>query len=83
MGRKLKTKLPTSPEDLKSSLPDMEKVKEKELSVDTRQKYVFDKRHNAHNHPELNFGDPVWIKDRKESRVVQEQYSDHFFIVKT
>ena len=83
MGRKLRTKLPSSHDSLKPTTPDLEKVKEKELSSDIRQKLVFDQRHTARNLPELSPGDPVWIKDREEPGVVKQKHLERSFIVKT
>ena len=73
MGRKLSTKLPISHDSLQPIIPDMEKVNRKE----------FDQRYKGCNLPELHPGDPVWIKDREEPLVMEEQHPDRSYMINT
>ena len=72
MGRKLRTTLPITPQQLKPHLPNASLVK-KERRMRDRMKRNFDSHHKAAPLQPLNLGDIVWIpEDESEGIVVEE-----------
>jgi len=65
MGRKIRTRIPTSPSNLNLSWPYLEQFTENDSSLKGRQKRDFDKRHSAKTLPELLPGERIWIPDKK------------------
>jgi len=65
MGRKIRTRIPTSPSNLKPSWPYLEQFREKDASLKERQRRDFDRRHSAEVLPDLLPGECVWLPDKK------------------
>lgn len=73
MGRKLRTRVPTIPQQHVPKVPDVKNFKKIDAQVKGKQKKNFDKRHRAKELPTLKKGQPVWVKKPKtrEAEVVQ------------
>ena len=65
MGRKIRTRIPTSPSNLNPCWPCLEQFRENDASLKDRQKRDFDRRHSAKTLPELHPGERVWLLDKK------------------
>lgn len=65
MGRKIRTRIPTSPSNLKPSWPYLEQFREKDASLKERQRRDFDRCHSAKVLPDLLPGERVWLPDKK------------------
>ena len=65
MGRRLRTQLPTHPENLypKVQVKERQTVEMKERSYRSNQQLNFNKRHRARELPTLHPGDHVWVRD--------------------
>ena len=73
MGRKIRTRIPTSPSNLNPCWPYLEQFRENDTSLKDRQKRDFDRRHSAKSLPELHPGERVWLPDKKlEGTVVDK-----------
>lgn len=84
MGRKLKTKIPTLPSNLRPALPNQSMIREKEERYKEQQKRQFDKRYCARELPPLNVGDPVYIRDmNRPGEIVARHHNPRSFIIKT
>ena len=70
MGRKLRSNLPTNPQNLVPKTPDLHKVNSFEEQSRVKN---FDKHHSAKNKSVLSGGDEVYIKDRNERATVLSQ----------
>ena len=68
MGRKIRTRIPTSPSNLHPCWPYLEQFRENNASLKDRQKRDFDRRHSTKTLPELHPGERVWLPDKKSRR---------------
>ena len=83
MGRKLRTTLPMSKEQLQPSLPNAANIRKKERRMRNRMKRNFDKRHGARNLKPLSPGDTVWIPEREAGGTVEKESSSRSYTVQT
>ena len=84
MGRKIRTRIPTSPSNLNPCWPYLEQFRENDTSLKDRQKRDFDRRHSAKSLPELHPGECVWLPDKKvEGTVVDKAGPPRSYIVET
>ncbi|XP_031335291.1 uncharacterized protein K02A2.6-like [Photinus pyralis] len=74
MGRKIRGVVPIAPSLLTPSVPDQEKVFQKEKQKKLSEKEWFDRRHRAKSLPELSVGQKVWISDRREEGEVESKH---------
>ena len=81
-GRRLRTTLPVTAEQLKPEWPDLTAVAEKEATQQDRQKADFDRRHATLPLPVLQPGDKVWLADTGAEGTVLEQLSDRSYRVR-
>ena len=84
MSRKLKTRVPCHPNELKPQLPDYELVKKKEKVYRDKMKADYDRRHRIVQ-PNGPFpGDRVWIPDlKREGMVLRYDESPRSVVIKT
>ena len=84
MGRKIRTRIPTSPSNLNPCWPYLEQFRENDASLKDRQKRDFDRRHSAKTLPELHPGERVWLPDKKvEGTVVDKADPPRSYTVET
>jgi hypothetical protein len=83
MNRRLRTKVPSLPVTRAVNVPSGNQVKVKETRNMLQQKINFDHRHRAQPLSPLSEGDEVWIRDRKQSGVVKNQYSPRSYQIET
>ncbi|XP_015750651.1 PREDICTED: uncharacterized protein LOC107330577 [Acropora digitifera] len=84
MGRKIRTRIPTSPSNLNPCWPYLEQFRENDTSLKDRQKRDFDRRHSAKSLPELHPGERVWLPDKKvEGTVVDKAGPPRSYTVET
>ena len=76
MGRRLRTMVPISQENLRPQLPDINKIRSFEEKDQTKRKDYFDKRHGVKEAPELNVGDQVYIRDMKLRGIVTQKHEN-------
>ena len=74
MGRKLRTTVPTTREQLIPRVPDSTLVCERDEQQKQRQERVFNMRHRARDLSELVPGDTVWVPDRSSDEVNHRSY---------
>lgn len=83
MGRRIRTTVPVVPSSLNPGWPDISKL-EKEHNSRQKQWKNFNKRHRAHDLPERELGDHVWVTDTKEKGTVRARAdSPRSYIVET
>jgi hypothetical protein len=68
MGRKLRTRVPVVPSSLVPEWPQLADMKSALAAQKEVQKRNFDRRHRVVQLPVLKPGDPVWVKEPKESK---------------
>ena len=73
MGRKIRTRIPTSPSKLNPCWPYFEQFRENDASLRDRQKGDFDRRHSAKTLPELHPGERVWLPDKNVEGTVVDK----------
>ena len=83
MNRKLRTTVPITREQRKPNVPDQALLKAREEEIKRNQKRNFDRRCGVRELPELNPGDLVWIPDREEEAVVQDEVAPRSYNVDT
>ena len=83
MSRKLRTVVPITREQRRPQVPDIDTLKEREKQLKDRQKRNFDKRHGVRDLPQLIPGDLVWMPDREEEAVVEEEVAPRSYDVST
>ena len=72
MGRKLKTRVPCHPGELKPCLPNYDGLRKREADYRKKMQSNYDRRHRVVEGTEMSPGDNVWIPDLKtEGKVVQ------------
>ena len=83
-GRRIRTTVPVMPSQLQPCWPDLQEVREKEFGLRERTKMNYDSRHRVTNLPELQPGEPVWIRDMARPGVVQKPHeSPRSYVVET
>ena len=65
MGRKIRTRIPTSPSNLNPCWPYLEQFRESDASLKGRQKRDFGRRHSAKTLPELHPGERADYQTKK------------------
>ena len=83
MNRKLRTTVPMTREQRKPKVPDQTLVRAREEEIKRNLKRNYDRRYGVRKLPELNPGDAVWIPDRKEEGMVQEEVAPRSYRVNT
>ena len=84
MGRRLNTRLPTTPSSLQPATPNHGIVRGKEAASKEKQRDNYDKRHAARTAPTLHPGDRVHIRDLdRPGTVVDQHTSPRSYLVKT
>uniref|UniRef100_A0A0A9W2U6 RNA-directed DNA polymerase n=1 Tax=Lygus hesperus TaxID=30085 RepID=A0A0A9W2U6_LYGHE len=85
MGRRLRTMVPISTENLRPKLPDMGKLQQFEREDRERRKHYFDRRHGAvKEKPDLRVGEHVYVRDLKQQGIVKEKdVSPRSYLVET
>ena len=83
MNRKLRTTVPMTREQRKPKVPDQTLIKAREEEIKKNLKRNYDRRYGVRELPELNPGDIVWIPDREEEAVVQEEVAPRSYRVNT
>lgn len=83
MNRRLRTDLPMVSTQLKPSVPNMVNVRAKETAARQRREENFDRLHRAKSLDPLQPGDSVWVTDRQEGGVVEEQSAPRSYNVST
>ena len=83
MNRKLRTTVPMTREQRKPKVPDQTLVRAREEEIKRNLKRNYDRRYGVRELPELNPGDAVWIPDRKEEGMVQEEVAPRSYRVNT
>ena len=68
MGRKLRTRVPCHPDELKPATPDYDHISRKEREYRAKLKFNYDQRHRVEEGEELSPGDRVWIPDLKANK---------------
>ena len=74
MGRKLRTRVPCHPDELKPETPDYDHIRGKEREYRAKLKVNYDQRHGVVEGEELSPGDRVWIPDLKAEGTVIKQH---------
>ena len=73
MGRRLKTRVPCDPEDLKPKWPDQTILRRKEKAYREKMKSYYDNRHRVRDQSPLSPGDRVWIPDLQSSGIISRR----------
>ena len=66
MGRKIRTRIPTSSSNLNPCWPYLEQFRENNASLKDRQKRDFDRRLSAKTIPELHPGERFWLQTKSK-----------------
>ncbi|KAG1682227.1 hypothetical protein GQR58_011230 [Nymphon striatum] len=82
-SRRIRTKLPLMPEKLQPYIPDQETLQKMESEGRVKSKLNFDNSHAARELPPLNYGQNVYLRDRKEAGEVRKRVHDRSYIVST
>ena len=81
MGRKLRTQLPTLPNNLKPAVP--KPIDDKENQYRQNQEQNFNRRHRAKELPVLQPGDQVWLRDQQRyGQVIEKTQNPRSYLVK-
>ena len=84
MGRKLRTRVPRHPDELKPKTPDNDQIRKKEREYRTKMKFDYDHRHRVVEGKELSPGDRVWIPDLKvDGTVIKQHESPRSVVIQT
>ena len=84
MGRKLSTRVPCHPNELKPETPDYDHIRGKEREYRAKMKFNYDQRHRVAEGEELSPGDRVWIPDLKaEGTVIKQHESPRPVVIQT
>ena len=84
MGRKLRTRVPCHPDELKPETPDYDHIRRKEKEYRAKMKFDYDHRHKVVEGKELLPGDRVWIPDLKaEGTVIKQHESPRSVVIQT
>ena len=83
-GRKIRTLLPCSENNLIPQWPDFTKLQNTEETQKLKQRFWFNKRHRAKPLSSLQPGDPVWLQENgKPASVIQHADTPRSYIVGT
>ena len=84
MGRKLRTRVPCHPDELKPETPDYDHIRRKKREYRAKLKFNYDQRHRVAEGEELSPGDRVWIPDLKaEGTVIKQNKSPRYVVIQT
>ena len=84
MGRKLCTRVPCHPDELKPETPDYNHIRREEREYRAKLKFNHDQRHRVAEGEELSPGDCVWIPDLKaEGTVIKQHESPRSVVIET
>ncbi|XP_032233029.2 uncharacterized protein K02A2.6-like [Nematostella vectensis] len=84
MGRKLKTRVPCHPDELKPQLPDNDVVRRKEREHRRQMREDYDRRHRVAEGEKLAEGDRVWIPDLKtEGTIIRPHETPRSVVIQT
>ena len=84
MGRKLRTRVPCHPDELKPETPDYDHIRRKEKEYRAKMKFDYDHRHKVVEGKELSPSDRVWIPDLKaEGTVIKQHESPRSVVIQT
>ena len=83
MGRKLRTTVPTTRQQLIPNTPDRSLVRERDKQQKQRQEETFNRRHGARELPALVPGETVWVPDRSTEATVVDEVDHRSYEVET
>lgn len=84
MGRRIRTPVPISSEQLQPQWPDLERFREKDTVLKLQQQQTFNRRHRTQTLPPLQPGQHVWIKPtHTEGTVVSQAQTPRSYEVET
>ena len=84
MGRRLRTRVPCQPEELKPKTPDLDHIRKKEKEYHAKMKLNYYHRHRVVEGDELSPGDRVWIPDLKvKGTVVRQREPPRSVVIQT
>ena len=83
IGRKLKTRVPCHPEELKPRLPDDKLLRKRENEYRVRMKEDYDRRHNVFTGDEICSGDKVYIPGLKKEGIVIARQEPRSLVIQT
>ena len=84
MGRKLKTRVPCHPGELRPCTPDADLVRRREKDYRKQMSMDYDRRHKVTEADELSPGDRAWLPDlRVEGKVVGKANGPRSYIIST
>ncbi len=84
MGRKLKTRTPCHPDELKPCIPEYETVLKKETEYRRKMQENYNRRHGVVQGAQFSKGDRVWIPDLKmEGTVVRHHETPRSLVIQT
>ena len=72
-GRKIRTTVSVSSDQLKPSWPDVEKIREHQQKSKLSQMHRYNARYRSTDLPELKVGDSAWVVDQKTPAVVTKK----------
>ena len=81
-GRRIRTQIPSTDDQLKPNWPDIPAVRQQETNSKQYQKENHDRAHRAKSLPELSPGTTVYISDQHKQAVVENQLDDKSYTVK-
>ena len=83
MSRNLRTTVPVITGQLKPSVIDCQRFRDKDQNIKQRQKRNFDSHHGVQELPTLNAGSQVWIPDLQTKGTIQKDVSTRSYSVNT
>ena len=83
MNRKPKTNIPNSRKARKTIVPDRDLLVAREEELRQKHKRNFDRRHRARDLSPALPGDLVWVRDRREEGIVENQVSRRSYRMET
>lgn len=84
MGRRIRTPVPVSPEQLQPQWPDLDRFREKDTALKLQQQQTFNQRHRTQTLPPLQPGQHVWMKPTStKGTVVSTAPTPHSYEVET
>ena len=84
MGRKLKTRIPCHPDELKPCIPDYEVLRKKEAEYRRNMQENYNRRHGVVQGAEFAKGEKVWLPDmNSEGRVIRHHETPRSLVIQT
>ena len=84
MGRRLKTRVPCHPDELRPCTPDANLVRKREKEYRQQMSANYDRRHKVVEADELSPGDRAWLPDlRVEGKVIGKAHGPRSYIIST